>query len=378
MKREGFMDSRKRRIVFRNVLAVGGIVGGAALTGIASATAQVLPTNQTQLLNQIIASDPAFSGVEYGISHYEGFYGQPPPAGYFTAQIEAALPPTATIAADIQAALASPSTNQSLYQLVTSDPAFSGVERDISHYEGFYGTTPPAGYFAAEIEATLPPTATIAADIQTALASPQCFLRGTQIATPSGECRVEELAIGDPVITLGGVAYKIQWIGRRLCAPTKANLPVRFARGSLAPNLPHADLLVSQEHALLIHGLLIRAIELVNGISITIDPCESLTEIEYLHVKLANPDVLIFAEGVPSETLIFVNGFGLGGFDNADEYERLYGVPEIGKRGDVIAFYRGRDRLKSHLRGALSPWIDRRTAFDRVRDHLLERADLVA
>jgi Hint domain len=153
---------------------------------------------------------------------------------------------------------------------------------------------------------------------------------------------------------------------------------VRFTRGSLAPNLPHADLWVSQEHALLIDGLLIRAIELVNGMSITIDPCESLPEIEYLHIKLANPDDFIFAEGVGSETLVFNDRLELRGFDNGEEYRRLYGLPEIGRRGDVIAFYRSRDRMKSHLRSALSPWIDRRTAFDRVRDRLQERADLAA
>jgi Hint domain len=97
---------------------------------------------------------------------------------------------------------------------------------------------------------------------------------------------------------------------------------------------------VSQEHALLIDGLLIRAIELVNGMSITIDPCESLPEIEYLHIKLANPDDLIFAEGVGSETLMFNDRIELRGFDNGEEYRRLYGLPEIGRRGDVVAFYR--------------------------------------
>jgi hypothetical protein len=31
--------------------------------------------------------------------------------------------------------------------------------------------------------------------------------------------------------------------------------------------------------------------------------------------------------------------------------------------------------MKSHLRSALSPWIDRRTEFERVRDRLQERAE---
>ena len=360
-------------------------MGGAALTGMGSATAQILPTNQDVLLKQFIASDPAFNLVGDSIAHYESFYGQPPPPGYFTGAIEAVLVPEDTIAARIQAALAStnPSTNQPLInRLIATDPAFNLVGDSIAHYESFYGQQPPPGYFTGAIEAVLPSRSTIAEDIQAALAptyaSGSCFLRGTQIATPSGERRIEELAIGDPVITSRGVAYKIQWIGRRLCAPTKANLPVRFARGSLAPNLPHADLRVSQEHALLIDGLLIRAIELVNGMSITIDPCESLPEIEYLHIKLANPDDLIFAEGVGSETLVFNDRLELRGFDNGEEYRRLYGEVDIASRGKVIAFWRCRDRVKSHLRSALSPWIDRRTEFDKIRDRLAERADLAA
>jgi hypothetical protein len=46
--------------------------------------------------------------------------------------------------------------------------------------------------------------------------------------------------------------------------------------------------------------------------------------------------------------------------------------------GNVIALGRRRDRVKSHLRSALSTWIDQRTEFDRVRDRLQERADLPA
>lgn len=208
-----------------------------------------------------------------------------------------------------------------------------------------------------------------------------CFLRGTRILTPCGERKIEDLEIGDRIVTSRGES-RIQWIGRLSLREsnkevwTERIMPVRFARGALAPNLPHTDLWVSQEHALLIDGLLVRAVDLVNGRSIAIDCRENSTEIEYLHIKLADPD-FIFAEGVPSETLIFSDHSSEGGFDNFEEYERLYGSVDRVATRDVISFGR-RARIKSHLRSALSPLIDRRTEFDKVRDRLQERGDRLA
>jgi hypothetical protein len=210
-----------------------------------------------------------------------------------------------------------------------------------------------------------------------------CFLRGTRLLTPAGVRKIEELRIGDLVTTLSGEPKPIMWIGRRVYRHStdskhpKAVLPVRVARGALGPDTPHRDLLISQEHALLVDGLLFRAIDLVNGSSITLDSAGELFEIEYLHVKLARHDVL-FAEGAPSETLR-VNSSNAERFDNFAEYLRMFGEDASDEvRCAPIAAGNKLERLMSLLRSAVSPWVDRRNEFDKARDRIEALADLAS
>ncbi|MFB9263575.1 Hint domain-containing protein [Bradyrhizobium erythrophlei] len=141
----------------------------------------------------------------------------------------------------------------------------------------------------------------------------KCFLRGTRISTIAGERKIEDLGIGDMVATHSGGARPIEWIGRfrrirrDLSKPwVKDALPVRIARSALAPNVPSADLYVTQGHALLIDGLLIPAGGLVNDVTITVYTAEEHDELEFFHIKLESHDV-IYAEGTPCETLLQVD-----------------------------------------------------------------------
>jgi hypothetical protein len=211
-------------------------------------------------------------------------------------------------------------------------------------------------------------------------ASPSCFLRGTRVLTPGGERRIEDLGVDDAITTLHR-EERIEWIGRRVTRRSTnsdwahSTLPVRIAVGALGTNVPHSDLWVSQCHALLIDGVLIRAADLVNGTSISIDSCKGLVEIEYLHIKLAAHDV-IFAEGAPSETLLF-NASNVRLFDNIEEYEQLYGPADI-DGAPVVSFRGNRALIRSHFRSVLSPWIDRRTEFEKIRDRLQEGTNSLA
>ncbi|PVA11462.1 type I secretion protein [Pelagivirga sediminicola] len=86
-----------------------------------------------------------------------------------------------------------------------------------------------------------------------------CFTPGTVIATPRGERLVEELQIGDRIITRDNGLQEIRWIGRRdlvgaelLQAPHLR--PVLIRAGSLGRGLPEHDLLVSPNHRVLMNN----------------------------------------------------------------------------------------------------------------------------
>src|SRR5215475_8803543 len=75
-----------------------------------------------------------------------------------------------------------------------------------------------------------------------------CFLKGTQILTTQGERPIEDLQIGDLVLTVSGKAQPIRWIARmRIERDGKASwndrvAPIKIARGAFNGNLPHCDL----------------------------------------------------------------------------------------------------------------------------------------
>jgi hypothetical protein len=210
----------------------------------------------------------------------------------------------------------------------------------------------------------------------------QCFLRGTRIRTVLGERRVEDLVIGDLVATAFGEARPIQWIGRaryrrrdRSKPWAKAVQPVRIYRSALGPDAPHSDLLVTQIHALYLDGALVTAGSLINGSTIRLDPAEDLDELEFFHLKLETHDV-VYAEGVPCETLLNVNE---NHSNFADYFRRYPAAPrEETPCVPILSYWGSRRReLKSRLRSAISPLIDRRQKIDIIRDTLEERAFLL-
>ena len=156
----------------------------------------------------------------------------------------------------------------------------------------------------------------------------------------------------------------------------KEVLPIRIVRSALAPNVPQADLYVTQTHALFIDGVLVPAGNLINDITITLYEAREHDELEFFHIKLESHDV-IYAEGAPVETL---RNFDENAVNFVD-YLRKYGTPKTEETPCVpIVSYGGprRGALKSRVRSAIAPWFDCRKQIDVIRDRLEERAIMLS
>lgn len=188
--------------------------------------------------------------------------------------------------------------------------------------------------------------------------SGQCFLSGTHVRTDVGEIAIENLRAGDMVPTVSGQARAIRrihsWEAEREPNQdwTHDLAPIKVCRSALALNVPHRDLYLSPGHALYLGGVLISVSVLLNGRSIVRCSTYEADRLSYFHLEFEDHQV-IFAEGTPVESL-------------RDERMIPFAPTWHGGR---------RSELRSRLRSAISPWLDRRRNFDKVRDRLEARAE---
>jgi hypothetical protein len=139
-----------------------------------------------------------------------------------------------------------------------------------------------------------------------------CFVNGTQILTPTGEKLIEELVVGDLVLTKNSGTQKIVWAGvRKLNGSTASKrFPVRISADAFGQGLPSRDLLVSPQHRILISDwraellfgaseVLVPAKHLVNDSTIRIET--DLGEFSYHHILFEKHET-VFSEGLPTES----------------------------------------------------------------------------
>jgi hypothetical protein len=144
-----------------------------------------------------------------------------------------------------------------------------------------------------------------------------CFARGVLLKTPQGDRPIENLAIGDTVLTRGNGPQAIRWIGKRQIGAhemeTNPKLrPVRIVAGALGGGYPERDLVVSRQHRMFVQSriaermfsqsdVLIAAIKLTELPGIFVD--NQIDEVAYFHLAFDHHEV-IFAEGAPTESLL--------------------------------------------------------------------------
>lgn len=133
-----------------------------------------------------------------------------------------------------------------------------------------------------------------------------CFVSGTRIVTEHGEVAIENLQIGDRVMTRDNGLQPIRWIGASKVRGQGKFAPITFRAGVLGNT---RDLQVSPLHRMLLTGwkaemlfgeseVLACAKHLVNGDTIFSDPC---AEVTYYHLMFDQHEI-VFSEGCPSES----------------------------------------------------------------------------
>ena len=86
-----------------------------------------------------------------------------------------------------------------------------------------------------------------------------CFTPGSMVSTPTGLIRVQDLRVGDRVMTRDNGLQDIRWIGRKdltraaLSADARVR-PIRIRKGALGDGMPMTDMMVSPNHRMLITG----------------------------------------------------------------------------------------------------------------------------
>jgi hypothetical protein len=206
-----------------------------------------------------------------------------------------------------------------------------------------------------------------------------CFLGGTRIRTAKGDVCIEELRIGDNVLTVSGETKPIKFIGRRKVSRERTGPlkngegPVKISRFAIDGKAPHSDLYISPGHAIYIDGILIPAGNLVNGVTIVADVMPEAQSLTLFHIELDTHEAIL-AEGLAVETFQHDNPHAQA-FDNADEYVRLYGSSGecSAPFAPIVRFRSSRQELASHMRSALAPVYDFRKPIEKVRDRIVDR-----
>lgn len=148
------------------------------------------------------------------------------------------------------------------------------------------------------------------------LAPPACFTTGVMIETAKGPVAVEDLKVGDLVLTLDHGLQPIRWCGQqqlsaRHLAARPALRPVRISAGALGPDLPASDLLVSPQHRILVRSAVARRMfgadeVLVAAKQLTqidgIAPDQAADPVTYFHILFDRHEIVI-SNGAPTESM---------------------------------------------------------------------------
>jgi Hint domain/FecR protein len=238
--------------------------------------------------------------------------------------------------------------------------------------------TPPPPRLAAFVAAVLP-EGTFVRTIAAPPPNPTtavCLLRGTLVLTPTGEKRIEDLRVGDEVVTRSAGPQTIKWIAKQVFTRAQGRpwgrqlAPIRISKDALGTGRPHQDLIVSPQHCLSFEDALIPAKLLVNSSSIRQIqyPGRSL---EYFNIELETHEI-IYANGAAVETYCPDHEHAREHWSNFVDYARRYSGQEQRLLKPLATPIEGGRLtvLRARALSFLAPVLDLRGPLERVRDEI--------
>lgn len=192
-----------------------------------------------------------------------------------------------------------------------------------------------------------------------------CFTPGTSIATPRGEMLVEDLQVGDKIITRDNGMQEIRWIGAkrvdgRQLQQSPHLQPVLLKQGSLGDGLPERDMLVSPNHRMLVNSdrvaLYFKDKEVLVSAKHLVNPSEGVQSVNsmgttYIHFMF-NKHEVVLANGAWTESFQ-PSDYALRAVGNAQRNEIFELFPELQGEKGRKAYASARLTLKKHQAWAL-------------------------
>lgn len=164
----------------------------------------------------------------------------------------------------------------------------------------------------------------------TATTSVACFVAGSLIDTPSGPVKIEQLEVGDEVLTSDNGPQVLRWIGSTTRLAKGRDAPIRFRKGALGN---HEEIEVSPNHRVLVRDgfaellfgsleVFVKAKHLVNDATI----CRRVDDasVTYVHLLFDRHEI-VTVNGLESESF-HPGAVGMAGFDpeTAEELHRFF------------------------------------------------------
>lgn len=205
-----------------------------------------------------------------------------------------------------------------------------------------------------------------------------CFTRGVAITVRDGQKPVEDLAVGDLVLTRDNGLQPIRWIGSRRIGGTVLErnprlCPIRIRAGALGGNTPASDLIVSPQHRILVRSKLAQR---MFGIDEVLVAARQLLDVDGVEIARDMPEVEYFHFMFDDHQLVLANGA---------ETESLYAGPgalnAVGPaaRDEILALFPELRELESGVPVLpVRPLVEGRTARHLIGRHALTGCELIS